>query len=132
MKGSLLALFALLAALSGVASAQAGPDSSQAVWWASRAAGENWLLERTIVTRVDCGPPACDTPQTLQYRSTVDSATCRGRGQHWRSRGVTYWHLFRCQVEATPLETDALVPDEVELKPTGKNRFAYRVTSFFG
>jgi hypothetical protein len=56
VKGSLLALFALLAALSGVASAQAGPDSSQAVWWASRAAGENWLLERTIVTRVDCGP----------------------------------------------------------------------------
>jgi len=112
------------------ATATASPESSGTVWWATRAAAENWLLERTLVVSINCGAPTCDPPETLQYRSTVDSATCRGRGQRWHSRGATYWHLFRCQVEATSEEPDTLVPTIVDLKPTGKKRFGYKVIDF--
>jgi hypothetical protein len=133
MKGySLAILLALLTVvgLVGTATSKAEMQSKETVWWATRANADNWLLERTLVTQLNCGTPTCDPPETLRYRSTVDSAICRGRGQHYRSRGVTYWHLFRCQVEATPIDPDALVPTVVELKPTGKRRFSYKVIGF--
>lgn len=124
----------LLAVAMGFAAAGfaggAAPASVDTVWWARRAAAENWLLERTLVLTIDCGPPACDPAATLTYRSTVDSATCRGKGQYRRSGGVIYWHLFSCQVEATPLASDSMVPTLVELKPAGAKRFAYRIIDF--
>jgi hypothetical protein len=130
MKWSLLALFTTIAVVASGSARAAAPESSRTVWWATRAAAENWLLERTLVLQVSCGTPACDPPETLRYRSTVDSATCRGKARRWRSRGVTYWHLFGCQVDATPLEPDSLVPILVDLKPTGRRRFDYKVTAF--